>query len=405
MSVFQAARSAGLVWSLAALMGGPLAAQAANRTVAYVGESGYGQNLAYLVEWRSGGTRANLVANAGLASGAVSTLGLNQVITLDVPFSEVGLGDPTTCDGLQPDVRFDTLRIGIRQRSGNANKGLSAVSTAGSATTLTGCEAGKVVAWGEISDTSGLNALHRAMSARAPVDDLVVGAKLTGMSVQGSTVVEQPGVDIGIFQAGGLLQMALAGTTVPYTLGADGWFVLDLGAAGQRGYLRLTAADGRGIEQWLAADMAGGVPQRVQSALMLKPVDGTAWGTVAETSRMWESGLFTKTTNPFFVYLYKDGTGERVQKSLVDGSETRTPINAWLIDTGIVSQDRVLGNGTIRRRLWVPQLRLGKSMGVLEAEKAINPDGSSQWVILPRVNNYVDTGKAVKPAQRVLAGR
>ena len=377
----------------------PGVAQAAQ--VAYVNEQGQPfERAAYLIDWRQKNTRARLVGVDGVRTGQVSTVGLNQVITLDTPFTSTTYGEPAPCDGLQPEVRVDITQVAVRLRSGTVNKGLSAISQAGTATTLTGCEAGKVVPVGAISDTSGSPTLHRAMTALAPTTDLVPGVALAGLSAEGQSVSAALPVDVATIQSAGVLDFARAAVQVGYRVDPAGWYVLNLGSTGERGYLRLTAADGRGLEQWMVADFSGGQPVRVESAAVVKPVAGAAWGTVAETARMWSSGLFAKSRTPFYFYLYRKGHGERVYLDLDAGTETRDPIRAWRIaPEGWLEQTRDVGNsGWVRQRYWTPVARAGKTMVVIESEQVLPVNQAPYWLIPPRINWYQDTGKAVPPA-------
>lgn len=377
----------------------PGVAQAAQ--VAYVNENGHPvQRNAYLIDWRQQNTRARLVSADGVRTGSVSTVGLTQVITLDTPFTYTTNGTPAPCDGLEPEVQVSITQVGVRLRSGTANKGLSAVSQVGTSTVLTGCETGKVTPLGEISDTSGSPTLHRGMTVLASTADLVPGVGLAGLSADGQTVDAPMPVDVATISAPGVLGFARAGRDVTYQVNPAGWYVLDLGAAGQRGYLRLTAADGRGVEQWMVADFSAGQPVRVDSAPVVKPVAGTAWGTVAESARMWSSGLFSKTRTPFYFHLYRKGHGERVLMDLDAGTETRDPVRAWRIaPEGWLEQERDIGqSGWVRKRFWTPLARTGKTMAVIEAEQVLPVNQAPYWLIAPRINWYQDTGKAVPPA-------
>ena len=169
------------------------------------------------------------------------------------------------------------------------------------------------------------------MTVLASNADLVPGVSLAGLSADGQTVDAPMPADMATINAAGVLGFARAGRDITYQVDPAGWFVLDLGASGQRGYLRLTAADGRGLEQWMVADFSAGQPVRVESAPVVKVVAGTSWGTVAESARMWSSGLFSKTRTPFYFYLYRKGNGERVFMDLDAGTETRDPVRAWRI--------------------------------------------------------------------------
>ncbi|MBQ0961378.1 hypothetical protein KAK06_20650 [Ideonella sp. 4Y11] len=385
----------GLVAVLAA--GGALAAT----PVAYVAERGHGRSEALLVELRSGGTRASVVSDLGRGQGGVSSIGGFQVITLDVPVQTEydGVGD---CDGLPARIRRETQQIGTRVRSGKPGKGLSEMSYAGTDTILDGCDAGKVVSWGGFVADQGIPMVHRSLASTASLSDLVPGVSLAGLSAAPGSVV--PGNQVGMVLpvevvsfGSGQLSFATTGVTLPYAISADGWLSFALPAGGQRGYLRLTTADSRGMEQWMSADMSGGVPQAVWSQAVIKPVGGAAWGTGSANARIWESAIFEKSMNPFYFHLYRDGTGERVQRFLSDGTEQRSPLSAWYLDGDNLVTERTAGS-QLRRRVWQPIAINGKAIGVLEAETYYFADGSSINVIPQRVNAYIDEGKAVKPA-------
>ena len=117
------------VAAAAGAVGAPGLAQAAQ--VAYVAENGFPiLRSAYLIDWRQKNTRARLVSTDGVRTGSVGTVGLNQVITLDTPFTYTTVGAPAPCDGLQPDVQVSITQVGVRLRSGTASKGLSEIGRA-----------------------------------------------------------------------------------------------------------------------------------------------------------------------------------------------------------------------------------------------------------------------------------
>ncbi|MBN8487775.1 MAG: hypothetical protein J0M20_08650 [Burkholderiales bacterium] len=370
----------------------------AAKPVVYVAEHGSGNSEALWLEVRSNG-KAALVLPEGRSSGVVSTVGSFQVVTLDTPVSEEIEGPPDRCNGDPTQVRRDLLQVGVRLRSGTGNRGLSAISRTGTETILTGCDAGLVSHWGDFSGTAGVNTVHRSYAAMPPTTDLVAGAQLAGMSgADGSVVGFGLPADVATVGAG-VLTFEQSGA-VPYTVTPDGWFLLSLPGGQQRAYLRLTGAVMHGVENWMAADVVSGVLTAVSPALMIKPVAGTAWGSGNANARMWESSLFTLSNTPFFVHLYRDGTGERISRDLIAGTESRAPISAWYLSGGALVTERMTGS-YVRRRLWQPLAANGKAMGVMESETVHAPDGTSFVAIAPRINAYVDLGKAVKPPVQV----
>jgi hypothetical protein len=366
----------------------------AAKPVVYVAEHGGGNTEALWMEVKVNG-RATVVLPEGRGLGAASTIGSFQVVTLDTPMSVEYQGPPDRCTGEPTTVRSDTLQVGVRLRSGTASKGQSAISRVGTDTILTGCDTGVVSNWGGFAPTDGVNSVHRSYTALPPTSDLVTGVRLAGMSGAAGTVYgfSLP-QEVATFDAGQLL-FAQSGA-VPYTVTPDGWFLLTLPTGQQRAYLRVTNAVRHGIENWMSADVTAGELTAVSSELMLKAVDGTAWGTGNANARMWESSMFSLSNTPFFVHLYKDGTGERISRDLINGTESRAVIGAWFLDNGALVTERTTGS-LVRRRVWQPLAQNGKAMGVLESETAFLPDGSTFVVIAPRVNASVDLGKAVKP--------
>jgi hypothetical protein len=81
----------------------------------------------------------------------------------------------------------------------------------------------------------------------------------------------------------------------------------------------------------------------------------------------------------------------------VTGTESRAPITSWDFSGDNVVQMRPAGSAT-RVRTWIPLLNGGgRTRFVMESEDIVNPDGTHVEIILPRVNNYVDTGAATPP--------
>ncbi len=369
-----------------------LPAQAQTRSVAYVAQ----QNdtaAAYLVDW-IGSTRAVVVANAGRSGGSVARSGAQRVVTLDSPFStefQTNTFDP--CINDFPRQRQSTLQIALTTLSGSADRGESKVVELGTITTLNGCAAGTVVPFGALGDP-GLATRHLALALRPAVSDLVPGVALAGLGELPRTG-PCDAVDVLTLQAGGLGLFAASGSVVPAAFDADQWLVLGL-PAGERAYTRLSVDRRTGAEVWLDVDRAGGVPTVAYRRLIVKPVAGASFGTLRQASRMWQSGISTTPTNSFVVHLYRDGSGERVFRDLVAGTETRSPLT-WTLGSGQIVQTRPLGTNT-GVRTWVPLANNGGGATfVLESEVIVDPAGVATPLIAPRVNFYVDTGPATAP--------
>ena len=368
-------------------------ARAADTRVAYVAQNGSGYLGAYLVTWRDDG-RATVVTYEGRSTGTVTVEGLNRVIRLGRPIATTVTGGALdSCTGGPADVRNDITHVAVRLRSGTDLSGLSAVSTQGARTILTGCEAGKVEPVGDITDTSGTPTLHRPFDGRPPIDDLAPGAVIAGMAPRLGDGSRFPEIDVAVLNESAV-RFERTGAQVPLSRRADKWLMLNYGAPTQRSYTRITRADSFGIEHWMTAEWVDGVIARVDALPMFK-VSGTAsWASIASSSRKWQSGIFARNPSPFFIHLYSNGTGERVTRDTVTGQETRIPLSAWRLRNGVLEMDRTLPDGSLVRRFWVPKLRTTNAMGVIEREIQILPDSTRLIRIPPRVNWYIDTGSA-----------
>jgi hypothetical protein len=346
-------------------------------------------NAAYLIDWR--GAAATVVGSQGRTEATVVTTGPQRVTTLATPFSQTFDTSDPDCPDQFVQTRRDVLQLAVTRLSGTENRGNSKVVDIGTDTTLGGCNDGRVVPFGDPAD-AGFSTRHLAASLRPSTSDLTPGVTLAGPS-------EQPGLDsfpaADVVTFGpGTMQFNRSGTVYPYVT-TDAWLVNTL-PSGERGHTRI-AVDRNGAETWVVADWAGGQPQRVFRTLMVKPAAGAGFGTVRQTARTWESGLFIGTNTPFFFHLYRDGSGERVSKDLAAGTETRIPIT-WSFDAGDVVTRRTFGDGSTGRRTWSPLRNSGSSRFVMEAETRTLTDGTVVPFIQPRVNFYVDNGPATPPA-------
>lgn len=365
-------------------------ATASAAPVLHVGDT-RSSNQAYQFDWR--GASATVVSTQGRSEATVVTTGPQRVATLAVPFSATNTVFDPDCPELPVEVRRDVLIVAVTRLSGFENRGTSKVVDIGEETTLSGCNAGRVVPFGAPTD-AGFATRHLAASLRPSMGDLMPGTSLAGPS-------DQPGLDAFpaadvITVGAGIWQFPTSGINHPVAT-VDGWAVLDLGF-GERGYTRL-AVDRNGAETWIAADWAAGQPQRVFRTLMVRPVPGAGFGNVRQTTRVWESGLFIGTNTPFFFHLYRGGTGERISQDLAAGTETRLPIT-WGFSGSNLETVRTFGDGSSGRRTWVPLRNSGASRFVMESETRTLPDGTVLPFILPRVNFYVDEGAATPPPAR-----
>lgn len=363
------------------------------KSIAYFGV-GDGSSATYLIDWQPK-NKARVVNINGAGSGTVSDDGTQKVVALTTPISYTYANWDDCGEEIQQ--RSDTNQLVVRDHTG----GVTEFVEIGTITNIGGCHDGQVEPFGSLTD-EGRSLKRLAMTARPPVTDVAPGVQIAGFSedvrLPGEFDVAQ---DVVTVQAGNV-QFQASGHVVPAAFDANQWMVLDL-PSGQRAYTRLALDAKTGGETWMMADWSAGKPQRVEEVTMVKPAAGAGFGTVAQASRMWNSGLFIKTRTPFFFYLYKDGTGERVLKDLDLGTESRMPITSWGFNGLNLVQQRPYGPGT-RDRTWVPLSNVAKNHWVMESETA--DDGSGPFVLIkPRVNYYVDTGKAVPPVGGLKASR
>ncbi|MBP6853323.1 MAG: hypothetical protein KA164_17105, partial [Rhodoferax sp.] len=289
-----------LAVALTAFSAPAAAAAAAAKSIAYFATSD-ANNVLYLIDWVSG-KRARVVGGFGSQGGAIAKNGIQRVITLDAPLSATFV-DVDSC-GFVIDLRQDVNQVVV---SDNPTGGTSQLTEIGTLTNIGGCQDGLVTPFGALTDP-GSTMSRVDMAARPPLTDLVPGTQLAGPSEEPLVVPDfQVAQDLVTFQAGSV-QFRASGSVVPALVDSNQWLILDLPGF-QRGYARLAVNSKTAGETWIQAEWVGGQPVRVFEALMVKPVAGAAFGTEKQASRMWESGLFSATRTPFFIYLYQGGTG------------------------------------------------------------------------------------------------
>ena len=345
-------------------------------------------SAAFQFDWR--GTRATIVTSQGRSEASVATSGALRTATLDSPFSTTFLSFDPDCPDAEVEARQDVLQLAVTRLTGTDTRGTSKVVDIGIETTLSGCNAGRVVPFGSPGD-EGVPTQHLAATLRPPISDLTPGARLAGPSDR-LGLETFPAADVVTFGAG-TLSFPATGDAYPLAT-SNGWLVLSL-PFGERAYTRFSV-ERNGGETWIAADWSGGAPQRVFRTLMVQPAPGAGFGTRRQTSRVWESGLFAGSNNPFYFYLYRDGSGERVQLDLAAGTEGRSPVT-WVPDGADVVTRRSFGDGSFGRRTWVPLRNSGTSHFVMESETRTFLDGTVEPFIQPRVNFYIDEGTATPP--------
>ena len=347
-------------------------------------------NTAYIFDWR--GARAIVVNSNGRIAGNLSTAGAVRTVTLDAPLSQQFVGEIPACGGEQPEIRQDVTSFTVTRTSGTDTRGESTVAVAGTLTTLTGCDAGTVVAFGSRPEDVPVATRHLAMSQRPSLSDLTAGTRLAGPSEDERADGFQAADVLTI--GSGTSQFATTGNVVSSSV-TDGWLVLGIPGTA-RAYTRFSVDRTNGAEVWVDADWSGGLPQRVFQTLMVKVGTAPLFGSVANVSRVWESGLFVGSTTPFSIWLYSNLTGERVSLDTTTGVESRRAIT-WTVAGSALTQTRSFGSNTAVRR-WDALRTISSTRWVMESENVVAPDGSTSVLIKPRVNFYIDRGATTPPA-------
>ena len=373
------------------------AVPAAAKTMIYVPES-YGYTGSWYVVLKSDAT-ARLVGEVGAKSGTYTDDGTEILVSLNKPLSYEFMSKFLDCNGLQYTQRRDVKQVLFRRVDGsNVNKGKSRVVEIGEIVDVTGCTPGAKTAFGSVSD-EGFPMLHLTTAKREPMTDAVAGLTIAGFrEPPRPDPYYNPYVsleaDVVTFDTDTTVHFQRSGHVVNATLTSDQWLVLDMPTF-QRGYTRVSINTSNGIETWLEATFKDGKPQTVTNVMMSKPLVGASFGTKAATSRMWESGLFVGSTHPFFFYLFRDFTGDRVETDLVAATEFHIPIT-WRYEGLDVVTSRT-SNGTLIERRWTPVGRTGKNMALMEQEIR-TPSGGSPYVYIPaRLTFYIDRGAAYPP--------
>lgn len=364
-----------------------LPAAMAGEQVVYFKSLGMGGTEPYLIEWKQNAGKARVVSDMGENEATVLTDGSLRIVQYKNPIVTVWTYSYLDSCGDYVDGQEVRQQLLVNDVAGAAGKGQSELTVQGELTYLTGCDAGKKEAF-----SYALGSYNRlAMDKRPAITDLTPGARLAGPSPAMGSVVDQTLVtDVVQFGSTGQWWFENSGETLPASLSPDQWFVLTLND-GQRGYTRLAVDKKTGAETWLTADWTDGLPRKIIVRMMVKPVEGAGFGSDKQAARMWQAGLFSQSDTPFYIYLYKDHTGERVSK-YSDGSEARSPIS-WALDGNTIYQFRQRGPQSLTRT-WQPLRSTdGKNVFVLENETITDEWGTYPYI--SRVNFYTDTGKAV----------
>ncbi|MCK9684809.1 hypothetical protein [Scleromatobacter humisilvae] len=371
------------------------AAQAAPHTrLSYVSEPSF--LTAYLIDWDAATHRAHLVDFAGNADGTWTDDGTLRVLTLSAPIETTQ--DTFDCNGLPMTQTVDLRQVAVRHVSGGAHKGSAQVIEIGTTTDIGGCTPGLVTPYGSTSDP-GTPTTYADMADRPGMDDLAHGATLAGMSDTDPAGVVDPTQLVARLTtfAHHSVTFADTGASVPRDL-VDGWFVLDFGTF-QRGYTRLSVDPHTHAETWLGAAWSSGGPTSVFQTMMVVPDASAGFGGHNAQAHVWNSGLFLQSDSPTDYQLYADNTGVFEEKD-TSGNVLLSMPATWA-DSGanlvLTRSNNLASNFYVRT--WVPIANYGKAHFVFENEDLHTvASGSVSVRILPRVNFYVDAGKATPPA-------
>lgn len=368
------------------------AASAATRQEAYFIPVNTGYDDAQLVTWK-GADRARLVRVDGAQWGSVATNGSQKLVTLDAPLSTITYAGQLDSCGEQPQVRRDVLQVLYRKVSAAKRQGQAEIVDMGTETVLDGCDAGQVKSFGSLDDP-GKPEQYVDMADRPPVADLTAGSSLAGLSEKpfdgfGQTMA----VDIVSLLSDTQLQFGSSRNVYGYTWTSDRWLQVS-GSGLTRAFTRLTVDAKSGAEVWLSGDGVAGQLSRLWRTWVVKPTVDASFGSVRQAARMWASGYFVDSPYPLFFYLYGDQSGQMVMKDLAQGTESRSPIAHWEI-----SGNNLVQSYGKRVRTWQPVATSGRHHFALESVDMVLADGSRSPLILPRLNDFIDTGKAVPPAQ------
>ena len=371
------------------------AAHAAPHTsLSYVSDPSF--DTAYLIDWDAATHRAHLADFVGNGDGTWTDDGTLRVLTLSAPIETTQ--DAFDCNGLPMTQTVDLLQVAVRHVSGGAHKGNAQVIEIGTTTDIGGCTPGLVAPYGSTSDP-GTTTSYADMADRPDMDDLAHGATLAGMSDTDPAGVVDPTQLVARLTtfAHRSVTFANTGTSVPRDV-VDGWFVLDFGTF-QRGYTRLSVDPHTHAETWLGAAWSGGRPTSVFQTMMVVPDAAAGFGGHNAQAHVWNSGMFLQSDSPTDYQLYANNAGVFEEKDSSDNVLLSVP--ATWADSGanlVLTRSNNLAS-YFYVRTWVPIANYGKAHFVFENEDFHNlADGTVSARILPRVNFYVDDGKATPPA-------
>ena len=152
-------------------------------------------------------------------------------------------------------------------------------------------------------------------------------------------------------------------------------------------------------EAWLGAAWSAGRPASVFQTMMVVPNATAGFGGHNAQAHAWNSGLFLQSDSPTDFRLYTDDTGVFEEKD-TSGNVLLSMPAQWA-DSGanlVIERSNNFAS-YFYLRTWAPIADYGKAHFVLENEDMHDLAGGTVTPrIVPRVNFYVDDGKATPPA-------
>ena len=353
--------------------------------------------LAYVITWDTTTRRAHFAETFGNFDGSYVDDGAQRVFTLDTPLMlSYQMQD---CNGNPMTVDDFTTQLVIRNVSGDADKGASAVVPIGYDQDVGGCTPGRTVAFGTPTD-AGIALLRQGFASRPDLRELEPGARIAGLS---EDPVGAEGDMSGMQAQVVTLERAHvrfegSGHRFPATLTPDGWLVVDFGTF-KRGYTRIRHERETGGEMWFGAEWVAGAPASIEPTPVVAPTADAGFGDLAESAHQWSDGLF-QVYAPTSFDLYRDHTGSEV---VAAGGESGLPASQSPIAWSRHGADLVLsmtdsGSGSTVVHTWHPIANRGRNHWVIESEEVWVNGVDAGPTFAPRMNWAVDAGQAVKPA-------
>ena len=365
---------------------------AAHTSISYLSDPSLA--TAYVIDWDAAAHRAHLVDYVGSGDGTYTDDGTLRVLTLSAPIETTQ--DAFDCNGLPMTQTVDLLQVAVRHVSGGAHKGSAQVVEIGTTTDIGGCTPGLVAPYGTTSD-AGTATTYLDMEDRPAIDDLSHGGTLAGMSDSEPNADSTQLVARLTTFAHGSVTFANSGASVPRDV-VDGWFVLDFGTF-QRGYTRISVDPKTHAEAWLGAAWSAGRPASVFQTMMVVPDAAAGFGGHNAQAHIWNSGLFLQSDSPTDLQLYTDGTGVFEEKDTSGNVLLSMPAQWGDSGANLVIERSNNFASYFYLRTWTPIANYGKAHFVLESEDMHDLTGGTVSPrVVPRVNFYVDGGKATPPA-------